>query len=173
MPASARERRSDGRCSPSIWRAHGGSSATPARVRVSCTDAATWRRANNEVQALLETATQEEWSRVDINDPAYLRTRMANVSAWAFVVRRKLDDQTATAPAELRAAQDAERARIEARLREVVEPALAALSGADGLQKSTKGVLDKLVATEEELERLEAACERLPQMGLVTDRGAK
>jgi molecular chaperone DnaK len=155
------------------WEARIESLDDKAHAAFATNDAATWRRVNNEVQALLETATQEEWSRVDISDPNYLRTRLSNVSAWAFLVRRKLEEQVTTAPEELRAAQNAERARIEGRLREVVEPALASLHGSEGIQKSTKGILDKLIAAEEELERLEVACERLPQMGLVTDRGAK
>ncbi len=134
-------------------------------------DAAGWRRVHNEVQALLETARQEEFAAVKLDDPAYLKLRVANLGAWKNRLERALADFVPAAGEEVRAMQLAERGRLLAWLKEKAGAPLDAATAADPAKdaQETRRALDQIAT---ELERIEGALERVPSIGLVTDRGA-
>ncbi len=132
-------------------------------------DASTWRRAFNEVQALYETAVQEEFSARRLDDPAYLLMRVNSVSRWRTRVERMLEDFVPSTTEELRALQIRERDRLVETLRAKVEAPLARIERGEEKQAADlRRALDQAGA---ELERIEAAAERLPSLGLVTERG--
>ena len=135
-------------------------------------DGPTWRRVFNEVQALLETAYQEEFASMSLDDPAYLRRRVSNVSYWAERVDRALDEFVPSQVDEVRVLQDMELGRLrqayDASARRQLE-ALRDRPEGEGTPAEQRRALEKI---ESELERIETALERLPSVGLVTDRGA-
>jgi len=139
-----------------------------ARKAYDGSDAPSWRRVVNEVQALLETAHQEEFAAMRLDDPAYLSRRIANVGAWASRVAEALDDHVPSAADEVRALQVAERDRLASWLRERVKAPLAAI---DVERDDAAEVRRKVDTIASELERIEAAIDRIPSIGLVTDRG--
>ena len=65
-------------------------------------DATMWRRTFNEVQALYETAVQEEFAARRTDDPAYLQMRLARALRYKTRVERSLLDFTAAAPGRAR-----------------------------------------------------------------------
>lgn len=135
-------------------------------------DGPTWRRVFNEVEALGETAYQEELSRIRLDDPAYVTRRTLSLGLRAQRAEDALAEVVPSATAEVRARQDVERARIQTWLRENVNRPLAALgavSAAELVAAESRRALGNVGA---ELDRIEAAIERLPSLGLVTDRGA-
>jgi molecular chaperone DnaK len=142
-----------------------------ARAAYESGDSSGWRRAYNEVQALLETAHQEEFAAMRLDDPAYLSRRVANIIAWSNRVERSLSDYVPAQADEVKAMQIAEQKRLADWLREKAVQPLAEVENAPPTSDASdlRRKLDK-VATE--LERIEAAVERIPSIGLVTDRGA-
>jgi len=140
-----------------------------ARKAYDAHDGTGWRRAFNEVQALLETAWQEEFSAMKLDDPAYVRTRVQQAVSWASRLHLEIDDVALTTSGEHRKLQEAELERIRAWYRTEVAVPLAALEKADGDPDTTRRKADQITG---ELERIEAALERVPQIGMVTDRGA-
>ncbi len=131
-------------------------------------DGSAWRRAFNEVQALLETAYQEEFSALRLDDPAYVRQRVARVVSWSNRVERELEAYEATATDDLRKMQEAELERIRGWFRDGVKKPLGEVEKDDADPEAARRTSDKVQA---ELERIEAALERVPQIGLVTDSG--
>lgn len=140
--------------------------AAEARAAI---DASLWRRTFNEVQALYETAVQEEFSARRLDDPAYVQMRANSVSRWRTRVEQSLVDFVPSATEELRIPQNRERDRLLAVVRERVnEPLDKVERGEVPDVAEVRRILDQCGA---ELERVETAAERLPSLGLVTERG--
>ena len=132
-------------------------------------DASAWRRSYNEVQALYETAVQEEFAARRLDDPADLELRLSAAARYRARLERQLADWVGSSTAELGALQERERARLTARIQEQVAPVLAKLEAG---QITDLAEARRLVAqVSSELERIESAIERLPSLGLVTERG--
>jgi molecular chaperone DnaK len=132
-------------------------------------DAPTWRRVCSEVQALYETAVQEEFATRRLDDPAYVQQRLTNVSRWRTRVERDLVDFVVSAASDVAAIQSAERDRLLDALRVKVDAVISPLEEA-GLGDPVEA-RRKIEQASGELERIEAAFERLPSLGLVTERG--
>ena len=139
-----------------------------ARKAYEAHDGTTWRRCFNEVQALLETAWQEEFSAMRLDDPTYVQKRVSRVVNWAHRVEHELADQALTSEGDLRKLQEAEISRIRSWYEADVRRALTELEKSEG---DPDAVRKKADAVGGELERIEAALERVPQIGMVTDRG--
>lgn len=133
-------------------------------------DASTWRRVFNEVQALSETAYQEEFSQMRLDDPAYVQRRMLTVSWRAQRAEQGLAELVPSATEEIRAMQLAEQKRIEAWLQSSVVAPLRKLREEENKREPAE-MRRALEQIDDEVERIEAAIERLPSLGLVTDRG--
>jgi molecular chaperone DnaK len=134
-------------------------------------DGPTWRRVFNEVQALFETAYQEEFSNMKLDDPAYIKRRTLNLTWRAQRVEQTLAEMVPSTTDEVRAMQMAEQIRLNKWLADSVSKPLKMLTGEEGKQEpaAARRSIEQIDA---EIERLEAAVERLPSIGLVTDRGA-
>jgi molecular chaperone DnaK len=130
-------------------------------------DATAWRRANNEAQALAETAVQEEFSERKLDDPSYLASRATSLLLAATHWERELVDFVPSSAEEVRALQLAERDRLLTIVTQKVKKPVEAL-GAGGDASSTRRALDLADA---ELDRVSTAFERLPSLGLVAERG--
>ncbi|MBX3201924.1 MAG: hypothetical protein KF894_27560, partial [Labilithrix sp.] len=133
-------------------------------------DGPTWRRVYNEVQALCETAYQEEFSLMRTDDPAWIVRRSLTLTWRAQRVEQALAELVPSTTAEIRAMQEAEQARIEKWLAEGVKRPLA--EAAAEKERGTPEQRRALEKVDAEIDRIEAAVERLPAIGLVTDRGA-
>jgi molecular chaperone DnaK len=133
-------------------------------------DGPTWRRVYNEVQALAETAYQEELARMPLDDPETVRRRATSLAWRTQRIEQAIGDLVPSASEEVRAMQMAERARIETWLADSVKKPLAAVREA-GDAASLPDVRRSLEQVDAEIDRIEAAVERLPSIGLVTDRG--
>ena len=131
-------------------------------------DAGAWRRINNEAQALLETAFEHERVHLKSDDPTYLALRLASLLAYAKDVEHGLSDFVASSAEEVRALQLGERDRLLASLESKVLAPLGTLKVDGGTPAGLRRELDRIGS---ELERLDAALERLPSIGLVTERG--
>jgi len=139
-------------------------------------DGPSWRRVFNETQALVETAYQEELSSMRHDDPGYVAGRYATMFAWASRLELELadfepaaaPDATSASTEAVRAVQLAERERLVGWLREKCSLPLAAASTEGGDLGQTRRTLEQVGV---ELERIQTALERIPSIGLVTDRG--
>jgi molecular chaperone DnaK len=133
-------------------------------------DGPTWRRVYNEVQALTETAYQEEFAQTRLDDPAYVQRRVLGLGWRTQQVERTLADFVPSAADEVKSMQLAEQKRIEKWLEDAVSKPLRALREQEGKQdvNDARRIASQLDA---ELERIEAAVERIGSIGLVTDRG--
>jgi molecular chaperone DnaK len=136
-------------------------------------DGPTWRRIYNEVQALSETAYQEEFSALRMDDPAYIQRRTMNLTWRSQQVERQLSELVPSNTDEIRAMQENEQKRLEKWLGESVKKPLEKLKeGQEGEKKAETTELRRMIEKiDAEIERIEAAVERLPSIGLVTDRG--
>jgi molecular chaperone DnaK len=140
-----------------------------AQVAYDAAEAAAWRRVFNEVLALYETASQEEFAALRLDDPSYLTRRLSGVVHHANRVEAALIDFVPSAADEVRAMQIAERDRLLAQLRDKVVAPLGALKVDEGTDAAAlRRRLDQLSS---ELNRVEGALERIPSLGLVTERG--
>jgi molecular chaperone DnaK len=131
-------------------------------------DAGAWRRIYNEAQALLETASEQEFSKRRLDDPTYINDRLLGTMAFAKRVEHRLADFVPSSSDEVRAMQLAERDRLEATLAEKVSAPLARLGGENLDPQELRRRIDRILA---ELDRIDAALEKLPSLGLVTERG--
>jgi molecular chaperone DnaK len=132
-------------------------------------DAGGWRRIYNEAQALYETASEQEFSRLEVDDPAYVTQRLVGAMAYAKRVERGLADFVPSASEEVRAIQLAERDRLLETLRVKVSDPLRQLGGDEPVDaQEARRRLDQIVS---ELDRIDSALEKLPSLGLVTERG--
>lgn len=138
----------------------------------SAGDGPTWRRVFNEVQALAETAYQEEFSQLRLDDPAYITRRTLTLVFRAQRAEAALHDVVPSTTDEIRTMQTAEKQRIETWLAETVKKPVEALKDAKPGAKSPSDIRREIDSIDSEIERIEAAVERLPSIGLVTDRGA-
>ncbi|UJR80048.1 Hsp70 family protein [Sandaracinus amylolyticus] len=129
-------------------------------------DAVAWRRVYNETQALLETAQTQELGAQRLDDPTYLARRVAGLVAWSVAIERSLSDFVPSRADEVRGLQLAERDRLTGALRSKVREPLEKLGESKGPQE-TRRALDAIAS---ELERIENAVERLPSIGVVTER---
>ena len=153
----------------SAWEARIQSLEDRALAAYAVTDAVAWRRAYNEVQALYETAIQEEFSNKRLDDPSYVAMRLASVSRWKKSVVLNLADFVLSTTEAVRAVQAAERDRLLSVVADKVDPALARVESGEITDVSDMRRLIEQSAAE--LERVEAAYERLPSLGLVAERG--
>ncbi|WP_394822158.1 Hsp70 family protein [Pendulispora albinea] len=151
------------------WEERIGRIVAEAERAYEASDGPSWRRIFNETQALVETAYQEELSSVRHDDPSYLARRFATVFAWTSRLELELEDFQPSAAEEVRPVQVAEKERLTAWLREKCAKPLAALDG-NGDAAQTRRTLEQVAS---ELERIQAALERIPSIGLVTDRGTR
>ncbi|MBX3207951.1 MAG: Hsp70 family protein [Labilithrix sp.] len=134
-------------------------------------DGPTWRRVYNEVQALSETAYQEEFSLMRTDDPAWIVRRTLTLTWRAERVEQALAELVPSTTSEIRAMQAAERTRIEKWLAESVKKPLSKVEAVKD-ESATSEQRRSLEKVDAEIDRIEAAVERLPAIGLVTDRGA-
>ena len=131
-------------------------------------DAIAWRRSCNEAQALFETANQQEISGRKPDDPEYLLRRIQAVKRRASDAAKELADTVLSASAEVRALQREEQARIESWLGGKIVSRIDALKPPEeGAAVTLRQSLDELNS---ELHRVELAIERLPTIGIVTER---
>jgi len=133
-------------------------------------DGPTWRRVFNEVQALSETAYQEEFSQMRLDDPAYIQRRTMTLSWRAQRAEQALAELVPSTTDEIRAMQMAEQKRLGKWLEDAVRKPLKTL--ADDDKREPAAARRSLEQIDAEIERIEAAVDRLPSIGLVTDRGA-
>jgi molecular chaperone DnaK len=140
-----------------------------ATAAYEAVDAAAWRRVCSEVQALYETAIQEEFTTRRLDDPAYVQARVASVARWRTRVEHDLEDFVLSTTEEVRKVQAAERDRLLAVLGSKVNGVLAKIEG--GAVTDIADVRRQVEQCAAELERIDAALERLPSLGLVTERG--
>ncbi len=131
-------------------------------------DAGGWRRVYNEAQALLETAGEQEFSKLKLDDPSYVLQRLAGAMLYAKRVEHGLEDFVPSSSDEVRQMQIEERDRLLATLAQKVTEPLSRLSGDGTDPQEVRRALDRIVA---ELDRIDAALEKLPALGLVTERG--
>jgi molecular chaperone DnaK len=128
-------------------------------------DEVAWRRCYNEAQALRETVIQQEFATQDLNDPAHLARQQVTLTYVAQRLANDLEDFVPSSDADVRARQLGERDRLMG----VVSAMLKQVEAVDSAQTQTaRQRLDQL---SHELDRAHAAAERLPQLGLVTERG--
>ncbi|MFO0664615.1 MAG: Hsp70 family protein [Polyangiaceae bacterium] len=130
-------------------------------------DTGGWRRVINEAQALAESAGIEDWAKRDPFEPGYLTRRHQNACIWA----RELEGRLAKFAGE-GGHKETERARIEAWIDEQVTKPLKTITPTL-IREEASEVSRVLSDAASEMERIEAAIDRLPSLGLVTDRGQK
>jgi molecular chaperone DnaK len=131
-------------------------------------DPTAWRRVYNEVQALYETAHQEEFAQRRTDDPNALLMRANSIEKWAARVQRLLLDLELSKTPELLTLQARERDRLLSLLEATSPATLRDRIGKDG--SSPSDIRRGLETLELELERLDEAAQRVPSLGLVTDR---
>lgn len=134
-------------------------------------DGDAWRILNHEAQALYETAATQLHATLDVNDPSYVRARFASVRRHAESVVRRISELALSSAPELAALQEAERARIA---RELESECLVPLGRIDlgELERAPDAaplLRRRIAEVASKLERVEAALDRLPSLGLVTD----
>jgi hypothetical protein len=144
---------------------------TRAQTARQAQDGAGWRRTFNELQALYETAHQEEFSSMKTDDPAYFSRRLSQTSSWARRLEEDLLEFVPAAAEELRAMQATEQHRLRKVLDEKVKAKLGSL-GDPSSDADRRAALRVLADIDSELERIELGLQRIPQLGLVTDRGS-
>jgi molecular chaperone DnaK len=151
------------------WESRIADIETRAQQAYEQNDAIAWRRINNEVQALRETANQEEFAGVSIDDPAYLMRRLGGVVRRANEVERELMDFVPSAADEVRALQIAERDRLLGSLSSHVKDVVGGMEISE--QADMTELRRRIERAATELERIEAGVERIPSLGLVTEHG--
>jgi molecular chaperone DnaK len=147
------------------WEARIAELDTRGRAAWDAIDEGGWRRATNEAQALYETASTQTMSTRRSDDPAYLSLRAAGSRAWADRLLRGLGDFVGSASPEVRALQEKERDALRSAVGDAMEK-LA--SGTEGKETSdVRRALDQCAA---DLDRVEKGLERLPGLGMVTEK---
>ncbi|MCB9592141.1 MAG: Hsp70 family protein [Sandaracinaceae bacterium] len=132
-------------------------------------DPGEWRRVYNEAQALQETVSEQEFSRRKLDDPAYVSQRMISAMAFAKRIEHELADFVPSAAEEVRELQLRERDRLLGVLQDKVHGPLGRLGSEEELSlEKARRQLDTIVS---ELNRIDTALEKLPAIGLVTERG--
>ncbi|MFK7989082.1 MAG: Hsp70 family protein [Sandaracinaceae bacterium] len=135
-------------------------------------DAGAWRRLYNEAQALQETASEQEFSRMKLDDPAYVMRRLVGTIARAKRVEHGLSDFVPSATEDVRGIQLAERDRLLGTLQQKVLRPLESVSiGDDAASAELDRMRKSIDVAGSELDRIQNALERLPSLGVVTERG--
>jgi molecular chaperone DnaK len=129
-------------------------------------DESRWRAVTNEAQALYETLATQAHSVMDVNDPLYVRARWMSTKRHAETVVRRITNLVLSAAPELRTLQANERDRITSQLE---NECLVPLEGIDP-EADPNDVRRRLGAIGAILDRLEESLDRLPSLGLVTDK---
>lgn len=151
------------------WEARIADIEQRAQAAYEASDAIAWRRINNEVQALRETAHQEEFASVSIDDPAYVMRRLVSVTRRANEVERELIDFVPSASDEVKGLQLAERDRLLQTLGSNVKSLVGDLQVGEDVD--VQDARRRIERASSELERIEAGVERIPSLGLVTEHG--
>lgn len=138
----------------------------------SAGDGPTWRRVYNEVQALAETAYQEEFAQMRLDDPAYVAGRTRSLGFRAQAAESALSDLVPSTTPEIRAMQMAEKERLVKWLGEAVRAPIDRLRDAKVDPTNASKLRREIDDVSSEIDRIESAIERLPSIGLVTDRGS-
>jgi molecular chaperone DnaK len=131
-------------------------------------DAGAWRRVYNEAQALRETAGEQEFSRLKLDDPQYITQRVLSSLTIAKDLEHALADFVPSSAEEVRALQIEERDRLAADLAKKVSQPLERLTSDVPSVEEARRQLDRIST---EIDRIDAAVEKLPSLGLVTERG--
>lgn len=127
-------------------------------------DAAAWRRAYSQAQAIVESLNQEDASYADPEDPETLRRRFRLAHSVARDLQENLAILTLSENEETRSIQQAEKlAILDALNTEVLGPLEAVDPDVGGAAVRT--ALEKIHGA---LRKLEKRLERLPSIGLVT-----
>jgi molecular chaperone DnaK len=128
-------------------------------------DVAGWRRAHNEAQALYETALGAAAHSGSPDDPTRLARLRTGAAFRLGDLLRSFEDFVPSASDEVRKLQLSERDRLAAALEQ--QRAALEVVPTEGKPAEIRRALERI---HDELTRLEAAFERLPSLGLVTDR---
>ena len=128
-------------------------------------DEVAWRRCYNEAQALRETAIQQEFATQDLNDPAHLGRQQITLTFVAQRLANDLEDFVPSSDPDVRGRQLGERDRLMGSVSQMLKQ----LEAVDSSQAQV--ARQRLDQISHELDRAYAATERLPQLGLVTERG--
>jgi molecular chaperone DnaK len=148
---------------PASWTTRLNGLAERGHAAQRALDAAAWRTVNDEAQAIHETLATQLHAAIDTSSPAYLRLRQMSARRHAEQLAQQLRSLVLSSAPELRALQERERDRLALELgRESLEP-LAALD-VDGAPSEARQVLNRVSIMHE---RIEAALERIPSLGLV------
>jgi molecular chaperone DnaK len=147
------------------WEARIAELDTRGRTAWDAVDEGGWRRATNEAQALYETASTQTMSTRRTDDPAYLSLRTAGSRAWADRLLRGLGDFVGSTSPEVRALQEKERDVLRAAVADAIERLAAGTEGKE--PPDVRRALDQCAA---DLDRIEKGLERLPGLGMVTEK---
>lgn len=128
-------------------------------------DARTWRRVYNEAQALAETASEKQWAERSSSTQTDWVSRLGTRVRTSERLRQGLTELVLSSSPEVRTLQEAEQGRLLAALDQVD----ASLSVDEEISRAD---LRKIVEQSEgELARIRASFERIPELGIVADRG--
>jgi len=148
------------------WEARLASLTERGREAQRALDEGAWRAVTNEAQALQETLATQASSVMDVNDPQYVRARLMSSKRHAETVVGRITTLVLSTTPELRALQANERDRITAQLE---TECLVPLEGIDP-EANPNDVRRRLGGIGAILDRLEESLDRLPSLGLVTDK---
>ncbi len=126
-------------------------------------DATTWRRTYNELQALRETASEEDFANRSGKESEESRTvsRILSLTFALGNLRQQMDEFELSADATVRALQAQEMTRIREGLNEVELKLKSESKDRKTLAREASSAFD----------RLAKAFERVPQLGVVSERG--
>ncbi len=142
-----------------------------ARDAFAAADAARWSRCNEELQAIYETLTIERLHIVSSSDPKYADRLAFGIAVRISELERRLADLEIDGDAELRRLRQNELNRIATWLTSDVQPRLASVKEKRQSGATVADSVQELSEMDHELERIEHAIARVPQLGLSTDRG--
>ena len=140
------------------------------REAYDAVDAGGWRRVNNELQALRETAAEEEArTRKRLEGSAWLANRLEWARRRAQDVARELADFVPSAEPDVRRRQLAERDALARALAKDVNARIEPLAPED--ESTAAEARRALELAHAELDRIEVAVERIPSLGVVAEHG--
>ena len=126
-----------------------------------------WRRVHNEAQALYETTASAVAQSSDPNDPERIERSRMSANIRISMLSRQLDDFVLSTTEEVRKLQSAEIARLRAIVDVQCSAPLATLHTQGRKPADLRRDVDRI---HDELTKVETALERVPSMGLVTER---
>ena len=126
-----------------------------------------WRRVHNEAQALYETTAAAAAQSSDPNDPERIERSRMSANIRAMVLQRQLDEFVFSTTEEVRKLQAGEINRLRA----VVDvQCIAPLATFQAHARKAQDLRRDVERIHDELTKVETALERVPSMGLVTER---